>query len=198
LSCLGTTCPKFGKAVEIGRRDHLAVPALRCLDQRQPVPVCDPPSATPAVHRRHRDAEIQRKGFQVGLHDALFANLANMSRPRTVAKPAIDQMQSTCDTLAMTTTDLTRLPTKTEMQDGFARRVRRARITAGFKTQEELGSAIDMHYSSVSNWERGLQMCHPTDMYRLALALGVTTDWLIAGDERMLTQDARRRIHARG
>jgi ribosome-binding protein aMBF1 (putative translation factor) len=198
LNSLGATRPEFRKAVEIGRRDHLAVPALRCLDQHQPVPVSNAARTSPAMNRRHRDAEIQREGFQVGLHDALFAKPANMSRPYPVAKPAMDQMQSTCQTLAMTTTDLTRLPTKTEMQDGFARRVRLARLTAGFKTQEELGSAIDMHYSSVSNWERGLQMCHPTDMYRLALALGVTTDWLIAGDERMLTQDARRRLRARG
>jgi ribosome-binding protein aMBF1 (putative translation factor) len=198
LNRLRTTSPELRKAVEIGRRDHLAVPALRCLDQRQPVPVSNAPRATPAVNRRHRDAEVQRKGFQVGLHNALFASLANMSSHDPVANPAIDQMQSTCQSLAMTTTTDPRLPTKTEMQDGFARRVRLARLTAGFKTQEELGSAIDMHYSSISNWERGLQMCHPTDMYRLALALGVTTDWLIAGDERMLTQDARRRLRARG
>jgi transcriptional regulator with XRE-family HTH domain len=85
-------------------------------------------------------------------------------------------------------------PTKSEMQEGFARRVRQARRAAGFSTQEALGEIIGMHYSSISNWERALQMCHPTDMYRLARALGVTTDWLISGDETFLTQDARRRL----
>jgi transcriptional regulator with XRE-family HTH domain len=80
------------------------------------------------------------------------------------------------------------------MQMGFAKRVKLARLAAGFATQGALGDAIGMKHSSVSNWERGLQWTPPPDLYRLARTLGVTTDWLISGDDDFLTVETRRRL----
>ena len=82
------------------------------------------------------------------------------------------------------------------MLDRFATRVRLARLVAGYRSQRELAQVLGVHHSAVSNWERGLQFAKVTDLYALAKVLGVTTDWLLAGDEAGLTVD-RRRLLAR-
>jgi transcriptional regulator with XRE-family HTH domain len=82
------------------------------------------------------------------------------------------------------------------MMQGWAKRVRQARLAAGLETQEDLESSLGMSPRTVSTWERGIQMCHPTDMYRLAKLLGVTMDWLVGGDEAFLTLEAKRRLAA--
>ena len=80
------------------------------------------------------------------------------------------------------------------MQLGWGRRLRHARLAAGYERQEDLEQALGMAPRTVSNWERGLQMCHPIDLYRVAKKLSVTMDWLTAGDDRFLTVDAKRRL----
>jgi transcriptional regulator with XRE-family HTH domain len=86
--------------------------------------------------------------------------------------------------------------THSEILDRFAARVRLARLVAGYTSQRELAEVLAVHHSAVSNWERGLQFAKVTDLYALAKALGVTIDWLVAGDEAGLTVD-RRRLLAR-
>ena len=66
--------------------------------------------------------------------------------------------------------------TPAEMLVQFAERVRHARLTAGFASQRQLGDALGIHHSAVSNWERALRFAATTDLYALAKTLRVTVD----------------------
>lgn len=154
----------------------------------------DPAVATPVMDRRRRDPRLAGQLLDEGLHAPTVAELASKSRGMPLAIHGMAGTEAACDQFAMAAKARKSIPGTTEMQLGFARRVLIARLAAGYETQDALGKAMGMKGSSVSNWERGLQMCHPTDMYRLAKLLGVTTDWLIAGDENFLTVAARRRL----
>lgn len=162
------------------------------LDQGQTMTVSDTTDAAPVLDGRGGDADLSGQTFDNLLHTTPFVKSTKMSRGMSLGGSTIVDRPVSWHGFVMKTN----LPTRSEMMQGWAKRVRQARLAAGLETQEDLESSLGMSPRTVSTWERGIQMCHPTDMYRLAKLLGVTMDWLVGGDEAFLTLEAKRRLAA--
>lgn len=65
----------------------------------------------------------------------------------------------------------------TSTAEGFAERLREARLRAGL-TQRELGEQAQVNYSQISRYEQGLAMPRPGVLLRLADVLGVPLEHL--------------------
>jgi transcriptional regulator with XRE-family HTH domain len=66
--------------------------------------------------------------------------------------------------------------------DGFAKRLRQARIERGM-TQEELGDHIGLPHTAVSRWERGEHLPRAKQTAALATVLGVSVDYLLGNSD---------------
>lgn len=177
------------EVVEIGSSQGYAL--FQCgVVKSEPIPIGHAPEAPPAINGVHRDTHAKRQRLDRSLHSPKLAKLASLSSTNSLADSRIASDEARCHFAIMKRTT----ERAADMQLSFAKRVANARIAAGFATQQALGEALGMHHSSVSNWERGLQWSSPPDLYRMAKILGVTTDWLIAGDDGGLTMDAKRRL----
>lgn len=65
------------------------------------------------------------------------------------------------------------------------RRIRQARLQAGYVTASALSTALGMeHRASLSRWERGQVEPSSEWLGRIAGMCGVTVDWLVTGRER--------------
>jgi transcriptional regulator with XRE-family HTH domain len=67
-----------------------------------------------------------------------------------------------------------------EMQDGFALRLRELRKQKNL-SQTGLGQLAGLHYTHVGRFERGASRPSSDTLKRVADALGVTSDYLLAG-----------------
>lgn len=66
----------------------------------------------------------------------------------------------------------------------ISRRIREARLLAGFKSQEQLGDVMHVHFRTVQDWENPKHQNVPWDrLDELAAVCGVTKIWLLHGDE---------------
>lgn len=193
MSSLAAPRANGTEASEIGSGERQLACATS-LDERETVSVSDMSDPTPVLDRRGGDADFPGKGLDNLLHAPLFVNLTSASRGMSFGGSTIGSRALPWHPFVMPTKPLDATPTRSEMMQGWARRVRQARLAADLATQEDLESALGMAPKTISTWERGIQMCHPTDMYRLAKLLGVTMDWLVGGDESFLTLDAKRRL----
>jgi transcriptional regulator with XRE-family HTH domain len=86
--------------------------------------------------------------------------------------------------------------TSSNMLKTFAPRLIVARRAAGFKTQTALAEAMGLTFHAISVWEKGRNFPRVPDLYKLSQLLGVTTDWLIAGEKAGLSGEAWRRLEA--
>jgi ribosome-binding protein aMBF1 (putative translation factor) len=78
---------------------------------------------------------------------------------------------------------------------GFARRLIQAREAAGYATQTALAEAIGLSgHHNVHRWEKGHHFPRVPELYRLARLLGVTIDWLVAGDPAGLSAETSSRL----
>ena len=60
----------------------------------------------------------------------------------------------------------------------IGQRLREARISKGW-TQRELADRANTYHSNVSHWESGRYDIYAWALARLAIPLGVSTDWLL-------------------
>jgi transcriptional regulator with XRE-family HTH domain len=68
-----------------------------------------------------------------------------------------------------------------EYSKAFGKRLREARKAAGM-CQEELGDLVVYGHNTVRAWEEGKRLPHLDIACQLALHLGVTVGWLVAGE----------------
>jgi transcriptional regulator with XRE-family HTH domain len=68
--------------------------------------------------------------------------------------------------------------TMTASAKEIGQRLREARISRGW-TQRELADRADTYQSNVSHWESGRYDIYAWALVRLAIPLGVSTDWLL-------------------
>ncbi|WP_061298842.1 helix-turn-helix domain-containing protein [Leptospira borgpetersenii] len=71
---------------------------------------------------------------------------------------------------------------KSEPKDQFPERLRQLRVTKKM-SQEELGQLTDLNYNHIGRYERGDSRPSADKLKALAEALGVTTDYLLSGNE---------------
>jgi len=69
---------------------------------------------------------------------------------------------------------------KTPPPDGFAERLRELRKQKGL-SQSELGERVEVHYTHIGRYERGVSRPAADTLKRLADALGVSGDYLLEG-----------------
>jgi len=72
---------------------------------------------------------------------------------------------------------------KLVFEDGFAHRLKKARMNSGF-TQVEVAKELMINQVRLSNYERGIREPDIDTLTQLADFYGVTTDWLIGKGER--------------
>lgn len=83
--------------------------------------------------------------------------------------------------------------TATELQEAFARRLREARGSRGFKTQVALSEALGNRTNdAVHTWEKGRSYPRPPELLALCKLLGVTSDYLLFGDTGGLSAETYR------
>lgn len=63
-------------------------------------------------------------------------------------------------------------------------RLRAARLAEGIPSEEKLGEIIGASRSAVGNWEQGTRMPDPMALTRFWLRLGITLEWIYAGELR--------------
>ncbi|WP_061207280.1 helix-turn-helix domain-containing protein [Leptospira santarosai] len=71
---------------------------------------------------------------------------------------------------------------KSEHKDQFPERLRQLRVMKKM-SQEELGQLTDLNYNHIGRYERGDSRPSADKLKALAEALGVTTDYLLSGNE---------------
>ncbi|WP_017862814.1 helix-turn-helix domain-containing protein [Leptospira santarosai] len=71
---------------------------------------------------------------------------------------------------------------KSEPKDQFPERLRQLRVMKKM-SQEELGQLTDLNYNHIGRYERGDSRPSADKLKALAEALGVTTDYLLSGNE---------------
>lgn len=64
--------------------------------------------------------------------------------------------------------------------EGFAKRLYKLRKEKDL-SQSELGKLVDLHYTHISRYERGLSKPSAEALLRISEALGVSTDFLMEG-----------------
>lgn len=69
---------------------------------------------------------------------------------------------------------------KTRLPNGFAERLRELRKQKGL-SQTELGERVEVHYTHIGRYERGVSRPAADTLKRLADALGVSGDYLLEG-----------------
>lgn len=69
---------------------------------------------------------------------------------------------------------------KAPMPEGFAERLRELRKQKGL-SQTELGERVEIHYTHIGRYERGVSRPAADTLKRLADALGVSGDYLLEG-----------------
>ena len=182
MTALRTDQPEFTE----GRRGQIKAALPRRIGQRQPVLMRDAATAAPSAHRGQGYADVGCELFDDGLHTGIIDKSSNGSREIRLDVSSRDAGGALAHNLDRMSN------TPTEMLCDFAARVRLARRVAGYKTQTDLADVLGVHFSAVSNWERGLQFSTAPDLLKLALALGVTMDWIVGGIETGLTDERKR------
>ncbi|MDI7175204.1 MULTISPECIES: helix-turn-helix domain-containing protein [Leptospira] len=76
---------------------------------------------------------------------------------------------------------------KSEPKDQFPERLRQLRVMKKM-SQEELGQLTDLNYNHIGRYERGDSRPSADKLKALAEALGVTTDYLLSGNEDNVTR----------
>ncbi len=76
--------------------------------------------------------------------------------------------------------DITEMLHMTEKPDGFAQRLRDLRKQKNL-SQTDLGQLAELHYTQIGRFERGTSRPSGDTLKRLAVALGVTSDYLLDG-----------------
>lgn len=188
---MATSWANQTKAIEVpvGKLDALGARRLR---QAEAMRVRHAAITPPPVHGGTRRAHGQGDTFDDLLHTPILATVAIKSQAANLAGVSVLSIEAGRYHGDMAK-DPANIPAVSEMQIAFGKRVRLAREAAEL-TQDELGAKIGMDGKSVSNWERGLQFSYAPDLYRLARALDVTMDWLMDGNDRMLTVEMRDRL----
>lgn len=82
------------------------------------------------------------------------------------------------------------IPSASDLQNGFAARLRRAREVRGFRTQTALARLIGVDSDTVSVWEGGRNFPRPRELFVLCEHLDVSADWLLFGKPRGLDATA--------
>lgn len=161
----------------------------RSLDQIKAMARGHRTALAPLVDRRHRDADLNGKLLNEGLHGRI-----------------IDTVSSDCQALSVDIGSIAEPPAGQHvfdmparepsiMLEGYAERVYRARVAAGYKTQRELATALGVSHHAVSVWEKGRNFAHAPDLAALARVLDVTIDWLVTGDTRGLPVSTLKRLN---
>ena len=63
-------------------------------------------------------------------------------------------------------------------------RVRKIRQLYGL-TLEEFGDKIDVHFSTVSNWESGIYIPKTEEIVKMSIAFNITSDYMLGLDNKM-------------
>ena len=65
-----------------------------------------------------------------------------------------------------------------QTKEGFGRRLRMARVAAGFTTGRAFAEALGEHEDTVNTWELGKRYPAVATLQRITTMLKVTSDWL--------------------
>ena len=76
---------------------------------------------------------------------------------------------------------------KEDVPEGFPERLRSLRVQKNL-SQEELGELVDLHYTNIGRYERGLSNPSAEKLKAMAEALGVTGDYLYNGSDENYTK----------
>ena len=76
----------------------------------------------------------------------------------------------------------------------FGRRLRMARVAAGFATGRAFAEALGEHEDTVNTWELGKRYPAVATLHRVTTMLKVTSDYLYWGEESGLTIETQRRL----
>lgn len=82
-------------------------------------------------------------------------------------------------------------PTATELQLGFARRLKQARIWRGYRSQRAFADKLGgVSHDAVRTWETGRNYPSQPQTLKIIETLGISSDWLLYGKPTGLDSDA--------
>jgi transcriptional regulator with XRE-family HTH domain len=82
-------------------------------------------------------------------------------------------------------------PTATELQAGFARRLKQARLWRGYRSQRAFADKLGgVSHDAVRTWESGRNYPSQPQILRIVETLGISADWLLFGKPTGLDSDA--------
>lgn len=85
-------------------------------------------------------------------------------------------------------------PSQTEMKEGFGKRLRLARKAAGYRTAKDFADKLEIDQNLYSPYESRSYIPKPATLWKFKQYLGITTDYLLFGDESALQVDIYKKI----
>jgi transcriptional regulator with XRE-family HTH domain len=83
--------------------------------------------------------------------------------------------------------------------EGIAKRIKLARLAAGFRTQKDFADAVGVHVPNANRWERGKVIPETAQLAKICLVTGTTAEEILygrrtsdAGGGAMRTESLRR------
>lgn len=67
-------------------------------------------------------------------------------------------------------------------------RIKKSRINAGYKTQSQVADRLSVIRQTISHWENGTRTPDAESLSKLADLFGVTTDYLLGKESKIVTQ----------
>lgn len=78
--------------------------------------------------------------------------------------------------------------TESESKEAFGQRLRHARQVRGYSTASDFARQLGVKVHTYAKWEQGENLPAKTaQLIQICRELGVSSDWLLSGDERHLT-----------
>lgn len=74
-------------------------------------------------------------------------------------------------------------------------RIKKSRLNAGFKTQGQVAAKLNVIRQTISHWENGTRTPDAESLSKLADLFGVTTDYLLGKESKVVTQDHLDNVH---
>lgn len=96
----------------------------------------------------------------------------------------------------MLSVKMTDMEKPSEMRAGFGRRLRRARLAAGYTTARQLATAIQVDEKVYGNYELGKRIPDLPVLLKLCRALKVTSDYLLFDDPAGLSVQQHHKLQS--
>ncbi len=76
-------------------------------------------------------------------------------------------------------------------------RIKKSRINAGYKTQSQVADRLSVIRQTISHWENGTRTPDAESLSKLADLFGVTTDYLLGKESKVVTQEHLLNVNSR-